>query len=61
MALTVEIAFAKARKEDSRIRIRSMKELLHALTDKQTLARILEQGTETHEISDDIRTYLIDS
>lgn len=34
MALTVEIAFAKARKEDPRIRIRNMNELLHALTYK---------------------------
>ena len=61
MAFTVEIAFAKARKEDSRIRIRNKEELLHALTDKETLTRILEQGTEAHEVSEDIRTYLTEN
>ena len=47
MAFVVEIVFAKARKEDSRIRIRNKEELLHALT-KETL--ILEQGAEASEV-----------
>ena len=38
MAFAVEISLAKARKEDSRIRIRNKEELLHALTDKETLS-----------------------
>ena len=46
IAFTVEISLAKARKEDSGIRVKNEEELLHALTDKGTLAKILEQGTE---------------
>lgn len=46
MAFAVEILFAKARKEDSRIRVRNKEELLHALTDIETLARIIEQATK---------------
>jgi predicted transcriptional regulator len=61
MAFVVEIALAKARKEDSRIRVRNREELLHALTDKKTLAKILEQGTQAHEVSEDIRTYLAEN
>ena len=61
MAFVVEIVFAKARKEDSRIRIRNKEELLHALTDKETLARILEQGAEACEVGEYIRTYLAEN
>jgi hypothetical protein len=58
MAFAVEIALAKARKEDSRIRVRDKEELLHALTDKEILTKILEQGAEAPEVSEYIRTYL---
>lgn len=58
MAFAVEISLAKARKEDSMIRVRNKEELLQTLTDKETLAQILEQGTEAHEVGEDIRTYL---
>ena len=61
MAFVVEIVFAKARKEDSRIRIRNKEELLHALTDKETLVRILEQGAEACEVGEYIRTYLAEN
>jgi hypothetical protein len=61
MAFAVEISLAKARKEDSRIRVGNKEELLHALTDKDTLTKILEQGTQAHEVSDDIRTYLAEN
>jgi hypothetical protein len=52
MAFAVEISLAKTRKEDSKISVRNKEELLHALTDKKTLAKILEQGTEAHEVNE---------
>ncbi|MGH9953054.1 MAG: hypothetical protein ACRD5J_15665, partial [Nitrososphaeraceae archaeon] len=61
MAFAVEISLAKARKEDSRTRIRNKEELLYALTNKETLTKILEQGTEASEVSNDIRTYLAEN
>ena len=61
MAFAVEISLAKARKEDSGIRVKNEEELLHALTDKGTLAKILEQGTEAPEVSENIRTYLAEN
>ena len=35
-----------------------MEELLHALTDKETFGKILEQGAEVHAVSEYIRSYL---
>ena len=61
MAFAVEISLAKARKEDSRIRIQNKEELLHALTDKDILVKILEQGAEACEVSEYIRTYLAEN
>ena len=61
MAFVVEIALAKARKEDSRIRIQNKEELLHALKDKETFAKILKQGAEAPEAGEDIRTYLAEN
>ncbi len=58
ISFAVEISFAKARKEDASIRIRNKEELFHALTDKELLAKILEQGSEALEIDEDTRTYL---
>jgi hypothetical protein len=60
MAFAVEISLAKARKEDSKIRIKNKEELLHALTDKDTFAKILDQGNEVLEESEDLRKYAID-
>jgi hypothetical protein len=60
MAFAVEISLAKARKEDSMIRIKNKEELLHALTDKDTFVKILDQGIEALEESEDLRKYAID-
>ena len=49
MAFAVEISLAIAEKEDSRIRVRDKEELFDALTDKETLTKILEQGSEAPE------------
>jgi hypothetical protein len=38
---------AKARKDDSKIQIRDKQDLFHALTDKGTLIKILEQAADT--------------
>jgi hypothetical protein len=48
MAFLVEIALAKARKEDSNIQIRDKQELLHALTDRDTFMKILQQADDPH-------------
>lgn len=61
MAFAVEISLAKARKEDSKIRIRNKEELLQALTDKETITKILEQGAEAPEVSEYVRTYLVEN
>ena len=61
MAFAVEISLAKARKEDSKIRVKNKEELLYALTDKKSLTKILEQGTEAHEVGEYIRTYLAEN
>ena len=61
LAFAVEISLAKARKDDSEIRIKNKEELLHALADKETFTKILEQGSEAYEVSDDIRTYLAEN
>jgi hypothetical protein len=39
MAFAVEISLAKARKEDSKLRIKNKVELLQALTDKEYLPK----------------------
>lgn len=61
MAFAIEISLAKARKEDSMIRIRNKEELLHALKDKETFTKILKQGAEAPEVSEYIRTYLAEN
>src|ERR687891_42120 len=58
LAFAVEISLAKARKDDSEIRIKNKEELLHALEDRETFGKILEQGTEAHEVDEYIRKYL---
>lgn len=61
MAFAVEISLAKARKEDSKIRVRDKEELLQAILDKETLAKILELGTDASEVDEYIRTYLAEN
>jgi hypothetical protein len=46
------------KKDDSEIRIKNKVKLLHALTDKGTFSKILEQGAEAHEVGKDIKGYL---
>ena len=58
IAFVVEIALAKARKDDSVIRIKNKEELLHVLTDREIFGKILEQGADAHEISEGIKNYL---
>jgi hypothetical protein len=60
-AFAVEISLAKARKDDSEIRIKNKDELLHALTDKETFDKILEQGAEAQEVGEEIKSYLRES
>jgi hypothetical protein len=57
MAFVVEIALAKARKEDSKIQIRNKQDLHKALTEKETFRMIIEQGEETLKESEDLRKY----
>ncbi|MGH9984822.1 MAG: hypothetical protein ACRD8W_12800 [Nitrososphaeraceae archaeon] len=61
MAFAVEISLAIAGKEDSRIRVRDKKGLFNALTDKETLTKILKQVSESPEVSEDIRTYVAEN
>jgi hypothetical protein len=58
MAFAIEISLAKTRKEDSRIKVLNKEELLHALTDKEVFAKIIEQATEADEVDEYLRTYL---
>ena len=44
MAFIVEIALAKARKNDSEIQIKEKQDLLHALTDRNTFTKTLQQA-----------------
>ncbi|MGC2383302.1 MAG: hypothetical protein WA631_09380 [Nitrososphaeraceae archaeon] len=57
MPFAVEIALAKARKEDAMIRIKSKEDLLHALTETETFGKILEQGEEALQESEYLRKY----
>jgi hypothetical protein len=57
LAFGVEIALAKARKDDSEIRIKNKEELIHALTDRETFDKILGQGAEAPEVSEYIKNH----
>lgn len=46
MAFIVEIALAKARKADSEIQIKDKQDLLHALKDRNTFIKILQQAND---------------
>jgi aminoglycoside/choline kinase family phosphotransferase len=59
LAFAVEISLA--RKDNSEIMIKNKEELLHALTDKETFRKILDQGAEAHEVSEYIKDYLRES
>jgi hypothetical protein len=58
ITFAVEISLAKARKDDSEIRIKNKEELLHALTDIETLDKILKQGAEAEEVGEDTKRFL---
>lgn len=58
LGFAVEISLAKTRKSNSEISIKNKEELLHALTDKETLGKILEQGAQAEEVSEDIKGYI---
>jgi hypothetical protein len=47
MAFIVEIALAKARKDDSKIQIKGKQDLYHAVTNRDTFTKILEQAADT--------------
>jgi hypothetical protein len=47
MAFAVEIALAKAIKNDSKIQIKDKGDLFHALTDRDTFTKILQQAADT--------------
>jgi hypothetical protein len=58
LAFAAEISLAKARKDNSEIMIKNKEELLHALTNKETFGKILDQGAEASEVSEYIKNYL---
>ena len=45
-------------KDDWEIRIKNKQELLHALTNKEILGKILEQGAQASEVGENIKDYL---
>ncbi len=47
MASIVEIALAKARKDDSKIQIKGKQDLYYAVTNRDTVTKILEQAADT--------------
>jgi hypothetical protein len=58
LAFAAEISLAKARKDDSEIRIRNKEELFQALTDNEIFSKILDQGAEAFEVGEYIKDYL---
>jgi hypothetical protein len=61
LAFAVEVSLAKARKDDSVIKIKNKEQLLHAFTDKETFGKILEQGAQAEEVGEDIKRYLMEN
>jgi hypothetical protein len=57
VAFATEISLAKARKDDSRIQLKNKEELLYALTDREALYKILDQGEEAFQESECLRGY----
>jgi hypothetical protein len=52
LAFIVEIALAKARKNDSEIQIKDKQDLLHALTDRDTFSKMLAQADDILKSTD---------
>jgi hypothetical protein len=52
MALVVEIALAKAKKDNSEIQIKDKQDLFHALTDSDIFTKILHQADDTFKSSE---------
>jgi hypothetical protein len=61
MAFAIELALAKAMNKDSIVRITSTEDIYHALTDKETLEKILQQGLkeEHKQYKDKIVEFLV--
>jgi hypothetical protein len=61
IAFAVELALAKAEGEQSKVRIRSVEDAYHALTDKETLEKILQEGLkeEHKQYKDKIVEFLV--
>ncbi|MGH9953747.1 MAG: hypothetical protein ACRD5J_19195 [Nitrososphaeraceae archaeon] len=55
MAFIVEIALSNARKDDSEVQIKDKKDLVHALKNRETLTKILEQANEVLKSTEYLR------
>lgn len=60
MAFVVEIALAKAKKDDSEIKIKDKQDLLYALTDKDTFTKILHQADGIYRVVNISEKLLLD-
>jgi hypothetical protein len=61
LAFAVELALAKAQEEDSVFRIKSVEDVYHALTERETLEKVLQQGLkdEHKQYKDEIVEFLL--
>jgi hypothetical protein len=57
MAFVVEIALAKARKDDAEIQIKNKQDLLYALTNRDTFTKILQQAGNTFKNIEHLREF----
>lgn len=57
LAFAVEISLAKAKKDDSEVRVKNKEELFHTLTDNKTFTKIVDQGAEAHEVGGPSRVF----
>jgi hypothetical protein len=57
MAFIVEIALAKARKNDSKVQIKDKQDLLHALTDRNIFTKILHQAADVFKSTEFLRNF----
>jgi hypothetical protein len=55
MAFIVEIALARARKEDSKIKIMDKQDLFYVLNDRDAFTKILEQAADIHNSTEYFR------
>ena len=50
IAFLVELAFAKAEKENSKIQIKTVQDIYHALIDREMLDKVLEEGLDKENL-----------